>query len=104
MMASYILSGLLVEQNELVKIFRGVTTIEVVTAYVEWGAKVELRELNGGIKGMNQMLLRLDRKRFGPPDAASAAQVMAIRDHDRLERLADAILTAGSWQELLATP
>jgi hypothetical protein len=30
--------------------------------------------------------------------------VTSIKDVDRLERMADAVLTANSWQELLATP
>ena len=36
--------------------------------------------------------------------AMGGAQLKSIRDLDRLGRLADAVLTAQSWPELLATP
>jgi hypothetical protein len=35
---------------------------------------------------------------------AAEAALKAVRDLDRLERLADAIHTAKTWAELLATP
>lgn len=49
-------------------------------------------------------LLRLGRTRLGEPDATEEAQLKSIRDLDRLDRLTDAILTAKSWPEFLATP
>jgi hypothetical protein len=57
----------------------------------------------GEIKNSHRLLLRLGRQRFGNPDATTEAALTAITDLDRLERLADAILTAKSWSELLAT-
>ena len=42
------------------------------------------------------------RKRFGEPDAPTAAALQAITDLDRLEALSDRLLDVASWQELLA--
>ncbi len=58
----------------------------------------------GCIKGEQRLLLRQGRKRFGQPDEATIAALHAIKDVDRLERLADAVIEVGSWQDLLATP
>jgi hypothetical protein len=58
----------------------------------------------GRLEESHRLLLRLGQSRFGRPDAAADAALRAIRDLDRLERLADAVLTGTSWQELLATP
>ena len=52
----------------------------------------------------HRLLLRQCRNRFGPPDAETEAALRAVRDLDRLERMADAVLTASSRQEFLATP
>jgi hypothetical protein len=51
-----------------------------------------------------RLLLRLGRIRFGAPDPATEAALTATKDLERLERMGEAILTAQSWQELLATP
>ncbi len=52
----------------------------------------------------HRLLLRQGRQRFGPPDAPTEVALRAVRDLDRLDRLADAVLTTASWQEFLATP
>jgi hypothetical protein len=49
-------------------------------------------------------LLRQGKKRLGPADEVVVTALKAIKDLDRLNRLADAVLTVASWQELLATP
>ena len=64
---------------------------------------IEVGELRGELKRSHTLLLRQGRQRFGEPDAADEAELKSIRDLERLERLADAILTAKSWSELLAT-
>ena len=58
----------------------------------------------GEMDAVQRVLLRLGPRRFGQPDEATIAAVKEIRELDRLERLADAIFDASSWQELLATP
>ena len=58
---------------------------------------MEEGEIRGQIKSSHRLLTRLGRSRFGPPDAAAESALTAIQDLDRLERLADAVLTATSW-------
>lgn len=57
----------------------------------------------GELKRSYLLLLRQARTRFGAPEPELEIELKSIRDLDRLERLADAILTAKSWAELLAT-
>jgi hypothetical protein len=49
-------------------------------------------------------LLRQGERKFGAPDPAVTEAVGAIKDLERLQRMADAILDAKSWDEFLATP
>ena len=61
-----------------------------------------LYEEKGRREEGHRVLLRQGSSRFGEPDAVTEAALRAIRDLDRLERMIDAVLTAASWQELLA--
>jgi hypothetical protein len=97
MTTAYILTGLRVAKGDLVSIYKGIGLMQESTAFDE---AIE----EGSISTSHRLLLRQGRKRFGPPDAATESALTAIKDLERLERLADAILTATSWQELLATP
>jgi hypothetical protein len=97
MMASYILAGMRVKRGLLSSIFRGVTLMQETTAWDEMLEEGELRLAY-------RWLLRQGQRRLGPVDEATEATVRAIRDLDRLDRMADAVLTASNWQELLSTP
>jgi glutamate-1-semialdehyde 2,1-aminomutase len=55
----------------------------------------------GRLLGARSILLRVARRRFGPPDPAIAARIEAIPDLDRLGRLIDRVLDVGSWDELM---
>jgi hypothetical protein len=57
----------------------------------------------GRVEGELRILLRFGRKQLGTPSASTEASLAAIHDIDRLERMADALVTAKSWEELLAT-
>ena len=57
----------------------------------------------GELRRSHQMLLRLGQQKFGSATAATQKRLEAIDDLARLDRLIDAILTATSWKELLAT-
>lgn len=60
------------------------------------------RGLEQGIeRGTQNTLLRLGRKRFGPPSEALEARVRSINDLARLEALTERILEVPSWEELL---
>ena len=56
----------------------------------------------GRIKGLRKTPIRLGRIRFGRLPKATRAAIEAIDDLDRLERLSERILTATSWDDLLA--
>lgn len=97
MTAAYILTGLRVDKPDLKSIYRGIGLMQESTAFDE---AIE----EGEWRGRTDTLLRQGRKLLGAPDAAAEAELKAIRDVERLGRLADAVLTAKSWPELLATP
>ena len=47
------------------------------------------------------MVLRLGRIRFGEPDAEIAATIESIDDLGRVEHLAERILMASGWDDLV---
>jgi hypothetical protein len=49
------------------------------------------------------MLLLQGRQRFGPPAASEEETLKAVRDLDRLNRMAVRLLTVSTWNELLLT-
>jgi hypothetical protein len=55
-------------------------------------------------QGEKKVLLRMGTKKFGPPDTATLATLEKIEDLGRLEQMAERLLDASSWQELLASP
>lgn len=65
------------------------------------GREVGLRE--GEIRGIRKTLIRQGRIRFGRLPRAIRAAIEAIDDPERLEHLSDRVLTATSWDDLLAT-
>ena len=58
--------------------------------------------VEGPIRAAKSLVRTQGEKRFGPPDAASAGALDAANDLEHLERLAERLLDAGSWPELLA--
>ncbi len=58
----------------------------------------------GRVEGERLMLLRLATRKFGEPTAAIRAQIDAISDLDTMEHLADRLLTAASWGDLIDGP
>jgi len=94
--SAFVLSGMRVTRDEARRLFRGVTAMHESDTYM---AIVE----EGELKAARRILLRQGRKRFNEPDAATKAALEAITNVARLERMADRILDASSWQELLAT-
>ncbi|MBY0522704.1 MAG: DUF4351 domain-containing protein [Gemmataceae bacterium] len=57
----------------------------------------------GRIEEARKLMRRLGYKRFGKPSEAVNAQLEAISDLERLERMAERVLDATSWQEFLET-
>ncbi len=98
--ASFHLAFLRLKGPEVRAIFEGVPNMEDTD---EMTAYDELLE-EGQLRGIQLTLLRQCRNRFGPTDLDTEAELRSIQDSDRLGRLSDAIFTANSWEELLATP
>jgi hypothetical protein len=101
MTATFVLAGLRLGRQALTDVFRGVKVMHESSAFDVYEHK---GRQEGRVDEGHRLLLRMGRNRFGEPDAATEAALRALRDLDRLERLADAVLTARSWQEFLATP
>jgi hypothetical protein len=74
---------------------------ESMAQWVERKARSE-GKVEGGNEVAHAFVLRLGSKRFGAPDAQTMARLAAISKIEQLERLADRLLEAESWQELFA--
>jgi predicted transposase YdaD len=85
-------------------LLEGVQTMQESTTYqkiLREGRKEGL--LEGRISEAQRMLLRLGRKKFHDPDAATVAALEAISDLERLETMGERILDSEirDWTELL---
>jgi predicted transposase YdaD len=92
--AAYVLMGLRYTPELIQQVFQGITTMEESTTY-------QYIISQGAIREVRRLLLRLGRRRFGPPDTQTVAAIEAIADLDSLERLTERLLDTSSWQELL---
>jgi hypothetical protein len=91
--STYVLGGLRYDDARLANLYRRLSMIlEDSTTY-----QAILR------KGMQEMVLRLAAKRFGPPEAGVAETVRGVTDRERLERMAERVLDATGWDDVLAT-
>jgi hypothetical protein len=99
MMTAFILTGLRVPKKALPNLYDGVKIMHQTCAF---DAYVEEGVLKGEIRSSHRLLLKIGRQRFGDPDPKTEAALTAIEDLDRLERLADVILSVKSWKALLA--
>jgi predicted transposase YdaD len=111
--ATFVLGGLRYNEARLTELYRSVNmTLEDSTTY-QWIVRKGLQE--GIQKGLQQglqqgrsteaqsLLLRQGTKRFGVEPAVEP-RLRAVTDIERLERMADRIFDATSWDDLLATP
>jgi predicted transposase YdaD len=99
MTAAYVLSGLRVTKERAKEMFKGVRAMRDSTTYQ--GILEEGRE-EGRADEARKILLRQGHKRFGQalPEIKSALE--ALTDLERMERMSEALLDAGTWQELLS--
>jgi len=68
-------------------------------------AILDERQEEVALRGARKFLLKkIGEIRFGPPDPSTEAAIQAIDDLARLEWIGDRLLTATTWQDLLATP
>ena len=104
--SSYILCGLRYDERRFADLFQRFSmTLEDSTSYQFILAKGEARGVaQGAAKASRALLLHLGGKRYGPPAAKVAAEITAVTDAARLQRLAECVLDANGWDELLQTP
>lgn len=95
--ATFVLLGLRYPAEMIRQLFQGVIGMRESSTYQLILSEGELREAK-------KLLLLQGRKKFGPPDEATAAALEAIADLARLEQLHDRLLEVSSWQELLTPP
>ena len=58
-------------------------------------------KIEGKIEGERAIILRLGRKRFGEPDAATLEKLESIQQIERLEEISDRLITATNWIEAI---
>lgn len=94
--AAFVLTGLRVSRQQLLKLFEGVHAMRESSGYqfiLDEGRTVQAQ----------QDLILLGRKRFGAPGKAIENALKGITDLDRLKRMMNRVLEASSWDELLET-
>ena len=69
---------------------------------MEESSTYQLIEELGGRKYLTRAILDLGRLKFGEPTATQLSALEGIRELDRLEEMNRRILTAMTWDELLA--
>lgn len=101
----FVLSGLRHNPDAVAELLRRASMTFEGTAAYQWILEkgVAQGEARGEAQATRRLLLLQGRKRFGPSPAADTT-LSAVTDTARLERMAERILDATSWDDLLATP
>jgi len=60
--------------------------------------------VEGELEGVRRMILLQGRAKFGDPPPEAGATLEGIQDLNHLEQMALRVLSADSWQTLLAQP
>jgi hypothetical protein len=114
--ATRILMGLRYEETEVDAIIEGmfdmlfgIRGIEESSVYQGILRRGEAKgraegEAKGLVEGAREALLRLGRRKLGPPSEPVEARIAALGDLDRLNELIDRLLDASSWDELISSP
>lgn len=103
--AAFVLGGLRYDERRLTDLYRRLNmTLEDSTTY-QWIVRKGLqqgREEGRSVEAQN-VLLRQGTKKFGA-DPTAEPRLRAVADLARLERMADRLFDATTWDDLLATP
>jgi hypothetical protein len=94
---AFLLTGLRVRRDAVVRIFRGVRAMEESDTYL-------MILDQGEERGLREAILVQAEDRFGPLDAAVKAGLQNITDLNRLKRIIRQTPKAVNWQEILDTP
>ncbi len=121
LISTYVLCGLRYSKTETENLYRDLNmTLEDSTTYQHILNKGIIQgrtegraegQTEGQAKGITigqkqeaqRLVLRLGVKRFGPSPTNAEAVILAISDHDRLERMAERAIDATGWDDLLTT-
>jgi predicted transposase YdaD len=95
--SAFVLTGMRVSREQALQLFQGVRAMHESDTY-----QYILDE--GSIKEARKLIVRLGRKRLGPPGESVTATLEAITDLERLERIHERLDDVQTWQELLAVP
>jgi hypothetical protein len=102
--STFVLCGLRYERERVAELYRRLSmTLEDSTTY-QWILQTGIAQgvTEGTIREARDLVLQLAAKRFGPPHAAAEAAVRGQTNHDQLRRLAERVLDATGWDDLLA--
>jgi predicted transposase YdaD len=99
--AAFILSGLRYSPTLVAQLFRGVMSMRESSTYQ---AILEEGRDEGAVREARKVLRLLGDKAYGPPDAATTAQIERLDDLARLEEVLQRLGSAASWQDLLGQP
>ncbi len=102
--ATKMLMGLRYPKDRVEELTRGISDMILGIRGIEESSVYQDILEKGQFKADRAALLRLGRKKFGPPDETVEATIDALVDLDRLNALLDRILDVSTWDELLATP
>lgn len=104
--STFVLCGLRYEGERIAELYQTMSlTLEDSATYQLIHKKgVAQGVAQGVIQEAQALILRLGAKRLGVPPAEVEVAVRAVTDHARLERMADRVLDATTWDEILNTP
>jgi len=102
--STFFLAGLRYNDTQIDKFCGGLDmTLEDSTTYQRVMRKgAEKGRLEGQLEGTRLFLIRQATKRFGLPPATTLARLQAVTDPALLEPLAERVLDATTWDELVA--
>jgi hypothetical protein len=102
MTSALTLAGMRLDSNIIEALGRRLRTMNILKDSSFY--QVMLKEgREGEIRGARRLLIRLGRIRFGRLPKVVRAAIESIDDLERLEHLGERVLTATSWDDLLAT-
>ena len=101
--SAYVLCGLRYERDTITQAFGRLNMLlEESTTYQSILEEGKARGLSQGLsQGLRNTIIRIGSKRFGPPTESISCTLHGIEDATRLEILADRILDARSWDDLV---
>lgn len=98
---SYSLCGLRHDKKAIQDLYMSLSNILEDSTTYQW--IIQQGFAKGETQEARKLVLRIGQRRFGEPTSAQRDTLTGILSLDRLERLADRVIDAVSWDDLLAT-